>query len=452
MPKKYIVTTAVDNTRVHKKFWASINQYAEFHGATIKVVAAKYKNPTAPRSKRTKRRESAYDAAVVPFLTQSRENLCPQLVLLGDLPVQPTATNPTSGLEVFVGKSSAIVGHVKRAMTVVPSEHRMPRVIWSTGACTVVKYGKSRAGARAKEHHVLGALVVEVCDDGVYHVRNVTANKDGAFSDLDMYYSPDGVFQNDRALSVVAGDIHVGQEDAASLQGLRNLIGTVNPQHLVLHDTLDMHTRSHHKKSARDRYAGAKLKVEDEVQRACDALDEFQAWGNKDMIVDVIRSNHDCHLERWVEEFIPKEDPVNTPYWHMLSWQQYDHYELTGEWPNLFELEYQRAGDAVNPKVKFLSRDSSLKLAGVEHAFHGDQGINGSRGSIKGYTKLGCKVTIGHSHTPGIMDAVFQVGVTGKLDMGYNSRPSSWLNAHVVLHADGKRQMVIVIDGRFEDR
>jgi len=35
------------------------------------------------------------------------------------------------------------------------------------------------------------------------------------------------------------------------------------------------------------------------------------------------------------------------------------------------------------------------------------------------------------------------------LDMGYNRRPSTWLNAHCVLHADGRRQMIIVIKGRF---
>ncbi len=453
MSKLYFVTSAVNDTRIHKGFMASINQFREHTGAELKIVGLKYRNPTAKRGKATKERDETYHADVIPFLTNKEEKLGPNLTLFGNVPIQPTSSSPTTGMEVFCAGSSAIIGHVKRQMQVVPTDNRTPRVLWTTAACTLAKYSRSRAGARAKRHHVLGGLIVKVERDGTFHVRNVTMNKDGGFTDLDTYYAPGGVFEAGRALSVTGGDIHSGQDDKDSRKGLKRLIELTRPLHFVGHDFLDMHTRSHHRKSARDRFETALGLVRDEVEHACRDVDTIRSWGPSDMEMVLVRSNHDEHLERWVEEFKPNEDAVNTPYWHKLSSAQYDYFAEHKRWPNLFELEYRRldtkAGGVRGKHVRFLGRDDSFKLANVEGAFHGDDGVNGSRGSILSYTKLGVKVTIGHSHTPGIRDGVFQVGVTGTKKMGYNRRPSTWLHAHVVLGADGKRQMIVVLNGKF---
>jgi hypothetical protein len=100
--------------------------------------------------------------------------------------------------------------------------------------------------------------------------------------------------------------------------------------------------------------------------------------------------------------------------------------------------------------VHFLAGDEQLMLGRVEHSFHGHRGTAGSRGSAAGFTRLGSKVTIGHSHTPTIRDGVYQTGVYGKLDPAYTvGSPTTWLNAHVVLHADGKRQLCIIVAGAF---
>ena len=59
------------------------------------------------------------------------------------------------------------------------------------------------------------------------------------------------------------------------------------------------------------------------------------------------------------------------------------------------------------------------------------------------------KVTKGHDHTPCIMDGVYSAGVTAQLDHGYNLLPSTWMNAHVVQYADGKRCIIIIMNGRY---
>lgn len=455
MSKLYFVTSAVNETNIHKGFWASIANFREHTGAELKIVGLKYRNPTAKRGKVKKLADDTYHAEVVPYLTNKEEKLGPNLTLFGNVPVQPTSSNPTSGLEVFCAGSSAIIGHVKRAMQVVPTEDRTPRVIWTTAACTLAKYSRSRAGAKAKRHHVIGGLIVKVERNGTFHVRNVTMNRDGGFTDLNTYYAPDGVYEAGRAWSVTAGDIHSGQDDAASRKGLKRLIEITSPRHLVLHDVLDMHTRSHHKKTKRDRYETITQTVEDEVLHACSDVADMAGWGPDDMEVDIVRSNHDEHFERWVEEFKPSEDAINLPYWHEISAAEYRHHKQTGRWPNLFELAF-RTNHQCDPlgrgkRIRFLGREDTLVFANVEHAMHGDDGVNGSRGSIVAYTKLGVKLTIGHSHTPGIRDGVFQTGVTGSKRMGYNRKPSTWLHAHVVLGADGKRQLIVVLQGTFGD-
>lgn len=445
MSKKYVVTTAVNQTAVHKGFWAALEKYARLNDAKILVVPARYKNPTAKRSKKTRLAEDVYAPEVTPYLINKRTTLAPSLVLMADVPVQPTAGNPLSGMEILAARTSAIVGHVTRQIVCVPTAHRAPRVLWTTTACTQPKYGKSRAGARAKEHHSVGALVVEVERDGTFFVRHVSASKGGGFYDLDAYYSAEGRTKSPGAAALVLGDIHVGQTDSPALEAAQALAEAVTPHALVLHDVLDMHTRSHHRTGYRDKWDGRFSEVEHEVWNATQALDKFAAWPVN--AVMVTRSNHDEHLERWAEEFDPRADPVNVPYWHSLMARAYSHRATHKEWPDLFAMEADAHG--VSDKVVFLTRNASFKPAGVECAFHGDKGTSGTRGSIRSFAKLGVKTVIGHAHTPGWHQGCVQVGVTGKLDMGYNTLPSSWAHAQCVIHPDGKRQLIFTQGNKY---
>jgi len=59
------------------------------------------------------------------------------------------------------------------------------------------------------------------------------------------------------------------------------------------------------------------------------------------------------------------------------------------------------------------------------------------------------KTVIGHSHSPAILDGCYQVGVTGRLNQDYNDLPSSWMNTHCVIYANGKRSLLHVIEGEW---
>jgi hypothetical protein len=98
-------------------------------------------------------------------------------------------------------------------------------------------------------------------------------------------------------------------------------------------------------------------------------------------------------------------------------------------------------------RVRVLDEDESFRLGGVELGMHGDRGPNGSRGSIRNLRRIGVKSIIGHSHSPGIDEGCYQVGTSTRLRLEYNHGASSWLNCHCILHADGKRQLVVIVDG-----
>lgn len=480
--KTYLVTYAQNATPVHQGFWGAAKQFERQRDAEIIVIPGRYRNPTSRWSKRQKDQEwwsPELEPHILGKLVSQRKNgtvvkdahgktklimrpgrrkLCPSLEIFGDISVQPTATRPLSAFEVFTGESSAIFGHPKRALEVVPTGTRTPRVMFTTTACTQPNYTDSKAGKKGAAHHVLGALVVEVDKDGTYFARHVTADwRTGEFTDLDTRYSSEGSFKAPRAETLTLGDFHSGKEDEAVLAATRRLTELVKPKALVLHDFLDFYTRNHHEaKKLRSRYTTRFMEVENELRHAAKNVLRLSSWGDHELIF--VRSNHDDHLDRWLDDHDDHKDPVNAPYYHQLWARAFQHQQATGSFPDLFGLEVRRLLDGelastesarALKRAHFLKLNESLRVAGVEHGFHGHTGNNGSRGSVRSYARLGTKVTKGHDHTPCIMDGVFSVGVTARLIHGYNHLPSTWMNAHCILHADGKRQMIIIVSGRF---
>jgi hypothetical protein len=101
-------------------------------------------------------------------------------------------------------------------------------------------------------------------------------------------------------------------------------------------------------------------------------------------------------------------------------------------------------------RVQFLGAGESFTIHGIECGFHGHEGANGARGSIKSFGKVGVKVIIGHSHSPGIRDGVYQVGTSTPLRLEYSGGgPTSWLNTHCLIYPNGKRTLINIIDGEW---
>ena len=94
-------------------------------------------------------------------------------------------------------------------------------------------------------------------------------------------------------------------------------------------------------------------------------------------------------------------------------------------------------------KAKWLKVDDSFLIAGnIQNANHGDRGAHGARGSLRSFAKTGRKTNTAHSHQAGVIDGAWSAGVSGKLDMTYNTGMSAWSHSHIITLPSGKRQII----------
>lgn len=447
---RYVVTYAQNATPVHAPFLRALEGYCAHNDARLVVIPGRYKNPTSIHTSKMADDEW-WSGELVRYIVLDPIALG-NLVIRTDISIQPTASRPLNGLEILTAGHSAIVGHTKIEFKTVPSARReYPRILTSTGAVTVANYTKTKAGKRGEAHHTLGATVVEL-DGDQFHLRQIIADEDGSFYDLSTHYTASGgVDSNCRPLALVCGDIHVAKTDpvvmAATLTAEDSILHTLKPERVVLHDVLDFDARNHHRRdSLRDRYLrtrGVGLdSVEQEVDLAIAFVDSFPKWTRP----HVVQSNHDEAFDRWLEETHPRHDPVNARFWCECWAQMLAEGEVRGEYPSAFEMLYRRRGSGA---ADFVGRNEGLRIGEIECGFHGDKGANGSRGSINQFARFGFKSVIGHSHSPGIRDGCYQVGVTGLLDQGYNATPSGWLQTHALIYPSSKRTLLNVISGRW---
>jgi hypothetical protein len=445
MSERFICTVAQNATAVHELALRALKTVSKETGAPICVLPGRYRNATAIEEHGS---DEWYVDEIEPYLRHERFDIGPKLKVLSDVRVQPTATDPLSGFEVFAGSSSCIFGHARRALRCVATT-TTPKVFYTTGSITIPNYTQSKAGKKAEPHHVIGALMVEVADDGIFHIRHLTwREKLGGFLDLDRLYTARTVKKAPRAASLMLGDLHSGSVDEQAFEAGHEQALVLRPRVIATQDTLDFAGRSHHRQSFRDRYATRDASVEFEVFSAARLLAQIAEWGEGDHDVVELFSNHNDHLSRWADEHDPKRDPRNDPYFCALRRRAYEHFDATGKWPNMFEME-AKLTKGFPENVRFLGQDEPLEIAGVGHQYHGHQGINGARGSLLGFSRLGSKVNLGHSHTPGIRDGAWQCGTTSKMRLGYNAGPSSWAAANIVTHEDGCRQMLFSVAGRW---
>lgn len=450
--KRYIITSAQNATPVHPAFRA-MEHYALHNKAELLVIPLRYKNAT---SQWTASQENAerWDPLVARYLWNVRKSLNSNLQLLADVKTQPTASSPLTGFDAITAGESGILGHTKVQLRVIPSpSNKFPKVLCTTGACTVPNYTDSKAGKLGEFHHILGAVVVEIHGKR-FHLRHVTCNKDGSFTDLDTIYTPYGSVPAPRPEALIMGDTHVDFVDPLVEQatfGPTGIATLLAPKRLVWHDLLDGYAvNPHHEgnpfNAAAKHFAG-RSDVQAEVNRAIDHV-RRRTTGDRESYI--VPSNHDDFLRRWVLTHDWKVDAENAEFYLRTALAMLQRTRLGHggtETPSPFGYWIEQAG---LKNVKALRANEPLTVANVELSMHGDRGPNGARGSIRNLRRIGLQSVIGHSHTPGIDEGCVQVGTSTRLRLEYNGGPSSWLNAHCILHADGKRQLIIIIDGEWK--
>jgi hypothetical protein len=459
--KRYVVTSAQNATPVHDSFLSSLLIYCEHNNAELIVIPYRYRNPTSIWTQNNEA-DDYWDIKLNDFINDQHVKVNDHVRIMGHIKIQPTAVSPLSGFDSLTGEDSAIFAHPAIELKCVPTpSQKLPKILTTSGSVTVPNYTDTKTGHKGEFNHSLAAAVLEVNGDA-FHIRHVHGDDEtGEFYDLDCKYTPNGVEMGHRAAALVTGDIHAEFHDPtvekATYIGDDSIMEVCKPEVWVLHDLEDFYSRNHHHRGkdliAFGKHHFGRNNVEESLQLSADFVDKHSRNG---MLNLVVKSNHDEALDRWLREADPKIDPENAVFYHYMKYHQYKNVQRTETgftsidpfefWCN--NPESQQGLKNVD-KTVFLKRDESFVVSDVELGFHGDIGPNGTRGTIRSFSKIGPKLVIGHSHTPGIFQGVYQVGVSARLNLEYASGPSSWLHTHCLIYPDGHRTLIHVVKGKW---
>jgi len=458
---RFILTSAQNNTFVHEKFLKSLEVAADHLGAEIFVGTFSYNRNGFQNL--GKGEADWFDERIVKYIRDEPVKLADGLIWCGELNVLPTAVNPLSGFQTYAGGGSGIIPHTKMQMesypTIDPYEFRF---MYTTGAVTQRNYIEKTAGQKASFHHIFGALLVEVDDDGDWFVRQISADTEtGEFQDLDTIYTPDGIIENCRVEGINWGDIHADVIDEGAKYASfsdtnpHNMLDVLKPKYQFIHDVFDMGRRNHHNR--RDFHHMFELyhkkldNVEGEVAVTANVLAEM---GRDFSQLVVVNSNHDRALQRWLNEACYRSDFTNSVYFLRLQLEVYKAIERGDKDFSIFEYAIKEKLPSEGIDIKFLKLDESFVICGngtngIECGMHGDLGANGARGSVGGFRRIGHRLNVGHSHSCRIMDGVYQAGTLSKLKLSYNKGPSSWSHSNIITYPNGKRTIITIKNGKW---
>lgn len=462
---RFIITAAQNGTPVHEDFWGCLLATAKHLKAEILVVPLRYKNPTSTFSGSQQNIEW-WAPAVTPYLWNQRHQLNANLTLMADFKIQPTAVDPLAGMDGNSGGSSGIYGHTKlRLRSVATPQNKMAKVLTTTGSCTVENYTDTRAGKTGEFHHVLCATLVELEPDGKrFHLRQLHYSKNSRrVIDINDAYHVGGYVRGPRGEVFVGGDTHVDLldpmvDDCRHREG--GLIDQINPKHIVEHDLLDSYSCSpHHEKNPLISVAlrrGNRDSVRSEVDRAVAYLARVRDR-HPGATVHVIPSNHNDMLGRCVLAFInggmraiPQVSHANVGFIAETASIMAYGAKLSDEgttYPEALSIWLRRA--ELGKRVHIMDSDESLMIADVEHGMHGNYGPNGARGSVRNLARIGVKSWTGHGHSEEIFEGASRVGTGTRLRADYTHGPGSWTNTDGLTNADGKRQLLKHVAGKF---
>jgi len=439
--RRFVITSAVVNAPVNEKYFNSIKTYCKFENACLIVIPSLVKSGTSKYTLDPILRDE-----VVMFYDY---NLNSNIKILG-MASNAKTTDPITGLP-RLGKrnGSLIVGSPKQNLKLVPTGiSKLPHALMSTGAITKSSYTnatilKAKTDIMADNDHVIGALIVELDKNDMFHYRQTQADHRNGFTDLGSYYikgrkykfAPD---------ALVGGDIHVTETCPISEAAMFDIIKRTGASTLVGHDVFTGRSVNHHESEKRLFLA----KRADKNELSIDLeLNELTNWLNKAASkvkqVVVVRSNHDEFLNGYLESGAYTEHPYN----HRIALRLAE-YVLDGL--NPLEEACKRLG--LSKRVLWLKRDQSFKLGGIELGAHGDKGANGARGSAKSMEEGYGACVYGHSHTSGIMRSAYCVGTNTITKPYYGSGPNSWLNTDCLVYPNGVRQLINKIEGSWTTR
>lgn len=458
--KKFVFTSAQNNTFVHENFWENLLAFCDHNDAQLVVGKFRYNKSGFQNHTKDTDGELWYDPKIIPYIVDESMTIVEAhsgVVWCGELDILPTAVNPLSGLDSYTHTASAIVPHAKVQLKSVPVLKGQPiKMLHTTGACTQRNYIQRKAGQKAEFHHVFGALLIEIDSDGDHFVRQLIADSKGSFYDLTTLYEDGEVHEGQTVEAINWGDIHAELVDPtvrisgwATKDG--SMLDILKPNYQFIHDLTDFRARNHH--NIKNPHFLAEMHFENTSNvrigmiQAGHVLKELERDWCTSVVVE---SNHDQAFRRWLGEADIRQDPENAEYYHSANAELFRRIRQGEPRYHIFEWAVRKEADL--PSTDFLDEDDSFVICGengIECGMHGHRGPNGARGNPNSLRNLGRKCNIGHTHSAAILDGIYVAGISCEMDMGYNKGPSSWSQSHIVTYPNGKRTIITMKNGKW---
>ena len=441
--KRFIITTAVTGMPVDESFFKTIKYYCDVNDAGLLILPT-----TDPAASVPFELDSILkNEAIVAFDVNINDNL-----MLSTFKTSAKQINTLTGLRrIGERERSMIVASPKQFIEYVPVLNpEGSHALMTTGALTTPeylgtdKYMSLRTAWLADKDHEMGAIVVEVENDRIFHFRPLIATTQGSFTDLGITYTPDRKRYRDRPEAVVLGDIHVGSIDPNVYKSSNRIIKRLKPKRVFLHDVFDGVSCNPHAsmQNLTKAVLKDKLSIKDELNLVGRYLMSLKNKHNYVEEFIVVRSNHDLFLDRYLESGDYINDPTNYEICHILALKK-----LKGEIP--FKAGLELLGFDLSG-ITFLEQDDSYRIHGFECGQHGHLGSNGVRNpSMAGLEVAYGKGIFGHSHTGGKLRKILRVGTSTRYKLGYNKGASSWTHTLAVIYSDGTTQLINDIGGKY---
>jgi hypothetical protein len=438
--KTFIVTAAVPGVPANRNFIRALAVYARGVKAQLLVSAI----PMACIEK---------DAVIDPYITNrgfrevKGDMRIGQYLDIRPLFIRAEMRNPLAGMAELISERRSVIIPATKQRFLTAGTTREPRVGYTTGACTEVSYRANTVGLKATDEHVIGAVVVESGSDGFFHARHIRWKSNSRFTDLGVQIEvndkDDVVVTNVRAEAVIPGDWHTGDTDPLTRLSTFAMFKMYKPRRVMMHDIFNGHSVNHHERDqaitrAMETAAG-RNHLETELRECAAELARISDEAPKDCEVNVVKSNHDEWLMRYLQSGVYVKDPQNYRLALQLSLDAFN-----GDPLAVGLLKYGKL-----PKVKFLKRGDSVRVKGWELGYHGDAGVNGSKPGVRALADLCGHSVVGHRHTPEIHRGTIVVGTSTRFDLAYTrNAPSTWLHASAVVWPDGSAQLLVQLPQR----
>ena len=436
---RYVITTAVADSPADTDFLDALKSYCDIHDAHLVIM------PCESITNSFENKTATFD----PIFNEERFRVVNSNVELNDnfslcsIQVSAKQIKSITGLSRLGNREGSYVfASPKQFLEYVPSGNKRGKnyAIMTPGACTKPSYYSEtfvskRISYIAESDHTIGAIIVDVTSSTKFDFRQIQASEDGSFVDMGVVYSSDGTM-TEIPVNVVLGDLHSTFVDREALEYFIDKFKPLDIDQLFLHDVFDGYSINHHVKDIAEKAARSNNRVdclEDEVLLTHRLIEEV-AEELEPVMVNVVKSNHDEFLDRYLAAGSYVSDPKNHLFSLKVAPALFDDVDV-------LKTAMELVAD-VPDNWNFLTREDSVRIGGVECAAHGDLGMNGAKSSLNSLEKVyGASIT-GHTHSAAIQRSIFRVGTLSQLDLVYNRGPSSWTQTCCLLYGNGQKQLI----------